>query len=131
MKTLKTVKWGAVAAMTLAALAVPGRSEAGDTSYVSPDCVKYSDGSGYCRGSMLGFRNSPYTDAWAVFETNLTNNWTYFFAKYNGQYFACYPDAATSARFASAMAANGYFYVRWDTTSTCTTLYVFNESSAY
>jgi hypothetical protein len=131
MKAMTTVKLGAVAAVTLATLAVPGRSEAGDSSYVLPDCVKYTDGSGYCRGSMKGFRNSSYADAWATFEADITGSWTYFFARYNNQYFSCYPNTDTSSRYASALAANGYFYVRWDSSATCTTLYVFNESSAY
>lgn len=131
MMMMKSAKQWAVGVLAVAALAAPGRSEAGDSYSYPPNCSKNADGSGYCQGSMKGFRNSTYADAWAQFEIDVASNWTYFFARYNNQYFSCYPDATTSNRFASAMAENGYFYVVWNSSGTCTTMYVFNESSAY
>ena len=130
MKMTSAKQW-AMGMVAVAALAAPGQSEAGDSYAYPPNCAKNADGSGYCQGSMKGFRYSPYADAWAQFEIDVANNWTYFFAKYNSQYFSCYPNATTSDRFASAMASNGYFYVVWNSSGTCTTMYVFNESSAY
>ena len=129
MKT--SAKQWVLSGVAVAALVAPGASQAGDSTQFSPDCVKYSDGSGYCRGSMKGFRNSSFADAWVQFETDVGNGWTFFFARYNGRSFACYPDSASSARFASALASNGYFEVRWNPSAVCTNLYVYNESSSY
>lgn len=131
MKTMTSAKQWAVGLVAVAALAAPGRSEAGDSYSYAPNCSKNADGSGYCQGSMKGFRNSTYADAYATFEINLVNNWTYFYARYNNQSFSCYPDATTADRYAAALASNGYFYVVWNSSGTCTTLYVFNESPSY
>lgn len=129
--TMTTAKQLALGVVAVAALVAPGVSQAGDATQYVPECVKYTDGSGYCRGSMKGFRNSTYADAWVQFETDVATGWTYFFARYNGLGYGCYPDTASSARFASAMASNGYFMVRWNASAVCTNMYVFNESAAY
>lgn len=131
MKTMTSAKQWAVGLVAVAALAAPGRSEAGESYNYPPNCSKNADGSGSCQGSMKGFRNSTYADAYATFEINLVNNWTYFYARYNNQSFSCYPDATTADRYAAALASNGYFYVVWNSSGTCTTLYVFNESPSY
>ncbi len=121
----------ALGVVAVAALVMPAVSQAGDGAQFSPDCVKYTDGSGYCRGSMKGFRNSSFADSWVSFEMEVALGWSTFYARHNGQNYTCYPDQATSARFASAMASNGYFYVKWNASAVCTNMRVLNDSSAY
>jgi hypothetical protein len=101
-------------------------------------CQKYSDGSGQCGGTMLGFRNNSDPGAYAVFFTGNPGG-TYvsdqFWASLNGQSYSCVvpqsgaTSAAMTAIWPSLETTVGYWSVSWDAHGNCGMAYVYNDSA--
>lgn len=110
-------------------LARPNASEAGYT-YESAYCTTNSDGSGYCQGTFLGFRNAPGAYDYAQFQNNTTPGYVpkIFYASYLGKLYACIPDGDIAAIWPMAMATRGYFNLVWDASGTCHNLWLNNGS---
>jgi len=82
-------------------------------------CAKNPDGSGWCGGTMRGFRNDPGPNTYALFA--LGHDGTFgFTANYGNQYFRCDFATPPAPAFQSAVASgNGYFNVYWNAAGSC------------
>lgn len=118
--------------LSLAVLGVGGVASAGSTSQ-SAYCNKNTDGSGSCYGTMLGFLNSAGENNYARFYKN-TSGTRSFYALYASSStttavgHSCTPNATVSAIWDKAMQHRGYFSIQWDTSGSCTYLYLSNSS---
>jgi hypothetical protein len=111
----------------LVVLASVSPSHAG-YQFKSASCYRNSDGSGSCSGTLLGFRTLGTPNYYAEF---FASTWLpAAFIGYTDTYYACTPNDAVKALWPMAMANQGEFYIAWDAHSTCTTLGLYNESSA-
>lgn len=98
------------------------------------NCYRNADGSGWCYGSMRGFRTSEDSGAWAAFSTTATSfSSTYFSASFNGDYYSCVPQAASAIESIWPLTHNSdlYFSIGWDQNATCTYLNVASGSANY
>jgi len=115
----------------LAALA-PASSQAGYAAGDSASCTKYSDGSGYCSGTMRGFRKSGGAND-QVYLYITAAGMVNFTANLNSKGYACVFSTSTTSivQFATAVTqANGYFVISWDSSGACGTSYYY-QGSAY
>jgi hypothetical protein len=125
MKTLVPV-------MTFAVLGVASVASAGLVSD-SGACFQNTDGSGYCYGNFLGWRNHAQSTAYAYFYENDAGS-RGFYARYTvagataPSTYSCVPDASVSAMWGDALANKGRFYINWDANGTCYSLSVYGGS---
>ena len=111
--------WLTFSIFALAAL-VPASSLAG---YAAPDsafCTKEADGSGYCRGTLRGFRKSAGANDQANF--SVKGGLVTFSASLNGKSYACgfYTRPDFGVPFAAAVTqTNGYFLITWVADGNC------------
>jgi hypothetical protein len=108
----------------------PESSQAGYVAADSASCTKYSDGSGYCSGTMRGFRQSSGTYDQAIFY--VTPTFVSFNASLAGTGYGCMFSTTSVGIMAFATAAtqtNGYFLVSWDSNGYCGTSYYYQGSS--
>jgi hypothetical protein len=112
-------------ALGLIALA-PFRSEAGFTSTPFSYCYKAADGSGYCQGTLAGFRANSDPNAWASLTARSAANgqWGWFYASINGSFYSCSAfSSPVIARFGNAATApSAVFTVFWSASGECTQL---------
>jgi hypothetical protein len=109
-------------------LAAAHSSQAGRVDNVYPNCVRNADGSGYCNGTLDGFRNYPGDSTVYASFSNSVGTYTYkaFNAHFNGQNFGC--NAANSvpdiiANWPKAnLGMSFYFEVDWNSSGVCTYL---------
>src|SRR5262249_17517555 len=73
-------------ALTVSASAYAG---AGKSYYDTNFCWTYTDGSGYCSGTLRQFRNDPDPNAQVYFELG------YFYSYYQGKYGSCWVPSAS------------------------------------
>jgi hypothetical protein len=98
-------------------------------------CYKYADGSGYCQGTLQGFRNSSGAD-------DLVSILTYsrfsgfeelsFYARHLNINYTC--ESSSSLLLTQARAISGtnfVFRIEWNTSGTCTGLYHWATSTAF
>ena len=95
-------------------------------------CYKSTtDGSGYCYGNLLGFRNHAGASTYAYF-TQYYSGSKYFYAAVTSgtttTSYSCTPNAATGAQWPKALNHHGYFTIYWDSTGACYSLYLNNGS---
>ena len=114
------------------AVLAPTSSQAGYAAGDSASCTKYSDGSGYCSGTMRGFRKSGGAND----QVSLYITWAglvSFNANLNNKGYSClFSTSSTSLmQFATAVTqANGYFVISWDSGGACGYSYYY-QGSAY
>jgi len=106
------------------AVLVPASSQAGYVAIDSASCTKDADGSGFCTGTLRGFRKSGGANDRATF--SLQNGLVTFSATLNGKNYVCgfYGPADNTYAWLFAQAVtqgNGTFLIAWDTTGGCTT----------
>lgn len=106
--------------------AVPTEAQAGYKAESSYGCHKNSDGSGFCYGSFIAFRNSP--DPQAYMGVAETGGYKWFQAQLNGAYYTCTPDAATGAFWGDAISAK-YVEMDWNAAGICNYTIVKSYSS--
>ncbi|MBN1206256.1 MAG: hypothetical protein JXB05_15170 [Myxococcaceae bacterium] len=120
-----------VPVLAVAVLGGASLAHAGAT-YQMAYCSKSPDGSGSCNGTFLGFRNDSGASTQAYFYKNDGGFKSFYGAFTNplGELVTagCIPDAATGALWSKALAHEGYFSISWDSSGTCTYLYLANSS---
>lgn len=114
MSLIKKLSW--CAALALLAV-VPSQAQAGYKAESSLGCYKRADGSGYCFGSFLGYRNHSDPNAYMVL-TEGSGGYRFFQAQLNGSYYSCTPDSATGAFWSDAVSAK-YVDVEWNSSGVC------------
>lgn len=118
--------------VALATLGLASVASAGLQSK-SAQCYQNTDGSGYCYGNMLGFREDATTTSYASFREDEDGTRS-FYARFTvsgatvPSTYTCIPDATVSSIWSQALSARGYFYVSWNTSGTCTYLRLSNGS---
>ena len=119
--------------MTL--IAAPQSAQAGIDDGSPATAMFYSDGSGYCSGTLNGFLGSSDSGAYLVLEEYSGGNSTggYIMCQYNGQYKYApldYTDSALNAAFQKivAMPHEVHVYVHWNTSGYVDAIQVFNAS---
>lgn len=96
-------------------------------------CTAYSDGSGFCYGSFLGFRNHPNSLVFASF-TDSESGYREFSARYApdstsaAQFYGCMPGDAVKPLWSAAIQHRGYFYISWGANGLCNRLHLANGS---
>jgi hypothetical protein len=120
-----------VPVLSVAVLGGASLAYAGQT-YENAYCNKNADGSGNCYGNFRGFRYDANALTRAYFYKNDGGSKSFYGYAPNGSNVmtagSCTPDAAVAALWSKAMAHEGYFSIQWDTTGTCTFLYLSNSS---
>jgi hypothetical protein len=125
MKTLAPV-------LSLAVFGMAPLALAGSTSQ-SNHCFQNADGSGYCYGNFLGWRNSSTAGEYSYFYENDSGSRS-FYARYmvsgatSLSTYSCIPDASVSAMWGEALAHKGYFSVSWNSSGACYSLSLYNGS---
>lgn len=120
------------AVMALGAVSMGSSALAGFTGQ-SALCATNADGSGYCAGSFLGFRNHPNPQVFASF-TDSHSGYREFAAQYApdavtpAQRYGCMPSSALQSFWPEAMKHDGYFYISWDAQGTCNSLHLAHGS---
>jgi hypothetical protein len=110
-----------------------GSSALAGYTHQNASCVKNADGSGYCFGNFLGFREHAISSTYAWFSMTETGSKT-FVAHFTPSgapsfvTYTCVPDATVAAMWPQAMAHRGHFRVDWNTSGTCTELSLTNGS---
>jgi hypothetical protein len=120
-----------VPVLSVAVLGGASLAYAGQT-YQDAYCYKNTDGSGGCYGNFSGFRYDTGTSTQAYFYKSDSGSKSFYgaFTNSSGTLVtgSCTPDAATAALWSKAMAHEGYFSIQWNTSATCTYLYLGNSS---
>jgi hypothetical protein len=131
--SLRTMSLVLAVGCALATLSVTRESDAGPVDAPYASCVTFSDGSGSCSGTFLGFRNSPNYD-WVSFGVVVDPNGShpYFSANYdaNGRYagFYCAADPSMLGAWTVPIASRGHFSIDWDAHAKCTYAFFDNGS---
>lgn len=115
--------WLTFSIFALAAL-VPASSLAGYATADFASCTKEADGTGYCRGTLRGFRKSPGANDQANF--NVQGALVSFSASLNGKSYACVFNGSAAAvdyrLFAMGVTqTNGFFLIAWGPDGLCAT----------
>jgi hypothetical protein len=129
-----------------ALLFAPGNEAAAGAEEQSAYCYKFANGAGYCRGTMLGFRNHYFPfDPYTSIEFRRFREEMYcdggtdcyggdsrsMYARYNGASFSCVPNSYVSAVWDELVMLNsGYFHIQWDSLGSCTSVTI-RKSSKY
>lgn len=98
-------------------------------------CYKATDGSGYCYGTLRGFRNHVNPGTYLYFHDNSmgTRSMAVGFPLSSPtgtiSHFGCSPNSAVAALWSKVMAHRGYIEVAWDVNGICTSMYLFNGSN--
>jgi hypothetical protein len=128
MRTAK--QWMTVMAMGV--MGVASSASAGST-FQYAYCAANADGSGYCSGNFLGFRNHAGSGTQVYFNHTDWNTKS-FRVDYQAsstaavQTFMCTPSSAVAALWSSAMSHSGYFNIEWDAAGICTRLQLYHGS---
>lgn len=123
----------AAAACTLTILAA-GDATAGVSSPSTATCTFYSDGSGYCSGTLRAFRNSSDPTAAIALQkyTSASGASRYIYLTWQNQTKYIYLNTSSSyviAAFDSAAAAiDANFYFHWNTSTNVDTIQLWNAS---
>ena len=132
---LRNLTLGMLVAGLMTLIALPKPALAGENDGSPASAVFYSDGSGYCSGTLNGFATSSDSGAYLILEEYSGNNSTggYIMCKYNGHYKYAplnYSDSALNAAFQKivAMPHEVHVYVHWNTSGYVDALQVFNAS---
>jgi len=109
-----------IATLTL----LPASSQAGFWFGTYPAyCYKNADGSGSCRGSVLGFRTNADPNAYVYIVGWSTAGYSpsaSFSAYINGTSYSCFTSDALVAERVNALSSHtNLFAVSWDATGTC------------
>ena len=120
---MKKLLW----ASALMTLFVAAPSHAG-TQYEYGVCASYSDGSGYCGGTFLGFRNYSDPTTYAGFHTSSSGT-NAFLSNWNGSAHTCLASSAVVGLWPQLQTARGYFYVHWNASGICDSVAFTNGSS--
>jgi hypothetical protein len=127
--SMNKMRWAAMCGLVL--LAVPGAIRAGYVSLDWGGCTKDASGSGYCYGTMRGFKNGPDINDRAEFYSN-HDGIVSFYGRWAGQTYSCVfpiPSTPTVREFASFVAAtNGFFVVMFNASGGCTYGYAYRGS---
>jgi hypothetical protein len=130
MKSLamKSLSLGVLAAVSW----VSGVAHAGSSTPGFFRCTANADGSGSCSGTYNGARVS--TDANDQVSFTMDNGgFGYFGAVYGGRSFSCTKSIVAGSLDAvawnAAISSRNYFYVTWDSTGTCSWVYIGNMSA--
>ena len=112
-----------------AVLAAPAIGHAG-SKYEGAYCEVNPDGSGWCDGTLRGFRNSAYGTNYASFSSG-TSPWNrgQFSASYqtlHGLY--CFPTDEVYKLWPTAVAFSGGFTIYWNKSHECNALLLMNGS---
>jgi hypothetical protein len=110
-----------------AVIALCAASAHAGANYETAYCTKSSDGSGYCYGTMLGFRNHWYAGTQVTFE-EASDYSPVFRVTYQHTTttplieVSCIPNAATKVLWPRATLHTGYFAISWNAAGECTRL---------
>ena len=115
------------------ALLLTGDARAGYTIVQPPSCYSYAGIGGSCAGTIAGFRNDSDPGASVAFEQYAYGSTTAqsFSAVLNGSGFSCVVTSASpaiQAMWPQSLRFDDYFYVSWDTTGACTSVFFLNTS---
>jgi hypothetical protein len=114
-------------ALAVVGLLVSMNAEAGQ-ALTSAGCNKAADGSGSCFGNFQSFRNHSDAATYVSFIEYASGS-RYFQAWWpTTGVVSCVPSATVANVWPRVMLHEGYFYLTWDTTGTCTTLILNNGS---
>ena len=116
-----------MAAVVVGAVFVASDAAAGLQQSVAV-AVTNANYSGYAYGTFASFRNNADANAYVTFSNYGGNN--LMVGELGGKQFSCGFPSSLLGAFNQALLSRDYFYVTWDTTGTCTSLYLKN-SSAY
>jgi len=123
----------AAAACALTTLA-GGSASAGLSSPSTATCTFYSDGSGYCSGTLKAFRNSSDSTALLTLQSYAYSGGTsrYVYLVWQGQTKYVYLNTSSSAvlaAFDNAVAAvDAQVYVHWNTSTNIDAIQLWNAS---
>jgi hypothetical protein len=125
----KSLSLGVLAVLSLA----PRMAEAGSSSAGFFSCTLNPDGSGNCHGTYNGARNSPGIHDQVSFTMDNSGS-AFFGAVYDGTSMSCTKQVTAGSMDAhiwtAAISYRNYFYVSWDSTATCSWVYVGNMSGS-
>jgi hypothetical protein len=123
----------AAAGAIVASMLVASDVRAGTVNAPYAGCYKASDGSGYCYGSLLGFRDTAIYSEYATFESDyFAGGPAQSFSAYlNGNYYSCFaPRPGNAGAFEwPAGAASRLFSIFWNSAGQCTVLYTYDDSN--
>ncbi len=87
------------------------------------NCIKNPDGSGYCYGNLLAFRNHASPSTYAEFREDTRSKGFHAAFTLSStepiRYVFCTPNAVVEALWNKAMSHDGFFHIVWDSTGTC------------
>ena len=107
--------------------AFPDAARAGAT-FEYAFCTSLPDGSGYCEGNFLGFRNDPDPSVYISFVKH-PNGKRQMEAYYNHEKYGCYAEGAkVVAMFDEMMTQRDAFSIQWDASGACTQIGIFHGS---
>ena len=126
-------KLGLFAALAFSlCLLAPGTSRAG-LSYgpPAPFCVTYSGGTGWCQGTIAGFKADPDPNTYAAVTTSVMGNSLYFFANYRGTRASCLVPWTWTNQVTQILRLSqhrGPFTVYYDQNGYCTDIAIYQAS---
>jgi len=97
----------------------------------APFCVRYSGGTGWCQGTMPGFRADPDAQTWASVTTSTMGNSLYFSADYHGTYVSClvpWNNDHLAGQITRLATWQGPFTVYFDQYGYCTDIAIYQAS---
>ncbi|MGC4066385.1 MAG: hypothetical protein QM784_17490 [Polyangiaceae bacterium] len=110
-------------------------ASAGQANPRTATCQFYSDGAGYCSGTLRAFRNSTDASAYLILQSYGYSGGIsrYVVAKFAGTYkylplSASLPESVLTLFDAAAVAVDSNIYVHWNTSSQVDTIQFFNDS---
>jgi len=122
-----------VPVLSLAVLGAAAVAEAGSaTEFAS--CYKAADGSGYCYGTMQGFRNHANPNTYLSFvedsygRKSMSGSFPLSSPTGAASNFSCAPNAAVAAMWPRVMQHRGYIEVYWDVNGTCQAMWLMQGS---
>jgi hypothetical protein len=109
---------------------LPTLAHAGVQATDTANCVVHTDGSGFCSGTLAGFRNSSGGGDYAGFQVSTINR--FFQASFGGKYFMCVsstdvPGGMDQQGWVAASATRSFF-VQWDKAGNCIDVATYNYS---
>ncbi len=120
--------------MSLVLFVGEGNAHAGASSPSVATCALYSDGSGYCSGTLQAFRNSSDASAALALQSYSYNGGTSRYIYLTWQNTSKYIYLNTSSSYVTAAfdraatAVDANFYFHWDTTLNVDAIQLWNAS---
>ena len=113
----------------LALLALPRNQAHAGQQFEYADCQQLADGSGFCEGNFLGFRNLPDASSYIRF-TLQPNGMRTLEALYNHRFYSCVvKDSLVTASFDMLMLHRDAFHVDWNPDGVCTAIALYHGSA--